>query len=127
MSKSPEQEIFDAIYSTCLNLGYRTYDYLPPNETQYPFVYIGEVFQQDRHTKSGLFGDIQVTVHIFNDRKKRKETTTMRDTIKNELYKLKRAGNINVMLKRGTGQILIDNSTSEPLLHGILELEFTYN
>jgi hypothetical protein len=127
VSKSPEQEIFDAIYSTCLNLGYRTYDYLPPNETQYPFVYIGEVFQQDRHTKSGLFGDIQVTVHIFNDRKKRKETTTMRDTIKNELYKLKRAGNINVMLKRGTGQILIDNSTSEPLLHGILELEFTYN
>jgi hypothetical protein len=127
VSKSPEQEIFDAIYSTCLNLGYRTYDYLPPNETQYPFVYIGEVFQQDRHTKSGLFGDIQVTVHIFNDRKKRKETTTMRDTIKNELYKLKRAGNINVMLKRGTGQILIDNSTTEPLLHGILELEFTYN
>lgn len=127
MSKSPEQEIFDAIFSTCLNLGYRTYDYLPPNGTQYPFVYIGEVFQQDRHTKSGLFGDIQVTVHIFNDRKKRKETTTMRDTIKNELYKLKRAGNINVMLKRGTGQILIDNSTSEPLLHGILELEFTYN
>lgn len=127
MSKSPEQEIFDAIYSTCLNLGYRTYDYLPPNGTQYPFVYIGEVFQQDRHTKSGLFGDIQVTVHIFNDRKKRKETTTMRDTIKNELYKLKRAGNINVMLKRGTGQILIDNSTSQPLLHGILELEFTYN
>jgi hypothetical protein len=127
VSKSPEQEIFDAIFSTCLNLGYRTYDYLPPNGTQYPFVYIGEVFQQDRHTKSGLFGDIQVTVHIFNDRKKRKETTTMRDTIKNELYKLKRAGNINVMLKRGTGQILIDNSTSEPLLHGILELEFTYN
>lgn len=127
MSKSPEQEIFDAIYSTCLNLGYRTYDYLPPNGTQYPFVYIGEVFQQDRHTKSGLFGDIQVTVHIYNDRKKRKETTTMRDTIKNELYKLKRAGNINVMLKRGTGQILIDNSTSQPLLHGILELEFTYN
>jgi hypothetical protein len=127
VSKSPEQEIFDAIYSTCLNLGYRTYDYLPPNETQYPFVYIGEVFQQDRHTKSGLFGDIQVTVHIFNDRKKRKETTTMRNTIKNELYKLKRAGNINVMLKRGTGQILIDNSTSQPLLHGILELEFTYN
>lgn len=127
MSKSPEQEIFDAIFSTCLNLGYRTYDYLPPNGTQYPFVYIGEVFQQDRHTKSGLFGDIQVTVHIYNDRKKRKETTTMRDTIKNELYKLKRAGNINVMLKRGTGQILIDNSTSQPLLHGILELEFTYN
>jgi hypothetical protein len=127
VSKSPEQEIFDAIFSTCLNLGYRTYDYLPPNGTQYPFVYIGEVFQQDRHTKSGLFGDIQVTVHIYNDRKKRKETTTMRDTIKNELYKLKRAGNINVMLKRGTGQILIDNSTSEPLLHGILELEFTYN
>ena len=127
IEKSAEQEVFDAIFMTCLNLGYRTFDYLPAKDTQYPFVFIGEIFQQDRHTKSGLFGDIQATVHIYNDYKKRRETTTMRDTIKRELYKLKRAGSINLTLKRGTGQILIDNSTPEPLLHGFLELEFTFN
>ena len=127
IEKSAEQEVFDAIFVTCLNLGYDTYDYLPAKDAKYPFVFVGEIFQQDRHTKSGLFGDIQATVHIYNDRKKRRETTTMRDTIKHELYKVKRAGNIYLRLKRGTGQILIDNSTPEPLLHGILELEFTFN
>lgn len=127
IEKSPEQEVFDAIFATCLRLGYRTFDYLPADGTAYPFVYVGEIFQQDRHTKSGLFGDIQATVHIYNDRKKRRDTTTMRDTIKRELYKVKRAGNINLTLRRGTGQILIDNTTPEPLLHGVLELEFTFN
>lgn len=126
IEKSPEQELYDAIFQTCLNLGYRTYDYLPPDGTQYPFVFIGEIFQQDRHTKSGLFGDIQVTVHVYNNYKERRETTTMRDNIKQSLYRLKQAGSINVILKEGTGQIFIDGTGTEPKLHGILELDFTY-
>lgn len=126
IEKSPEQELYDAIFQTCLSLGYRTYDYLPPDGTQYPFVFIGEIFQQDRHTKSGLFGDIQVTVHIYNNYKERRETTTMRDNIKHSLYRLKQAGNIYVRLRGGTGQILIDDTGTAPKLHGILELDFTY-
>lgn len=127
VEKSPEQTIFDTIFATCLNLGYRTFGYLPPDKTQFPFVYIGEIFQQDRHTKSGLFGDVQVTVHVYHDYEERKETTTMRDTIKRELYRITRAGDIYIRLKRGTGQIIIEKSTGQPLLHGILELEFTFN
>jgi len=126
IEKSPEQELYDAIFLTCLNLGYSTYDYLPPDGTQYPFVFIGELFQQDRHTKSGLFGDIQVTVHVYNNYKERRETTTMRDNIKLALYRLKQAGSINVILKEGTGQIFIDDTGTVPKLHGILELDFTY-
>src|SRR5690625_768139 len=126
IDKSQEQELYDAIFLTCLNHCYRTYDYLPPDGTQYPFVFIGEIFQQDRHTKSGLFGDIQVTVHVYNNYKERRETTTMRDNIKQALYRLKQAGNINVILKEGTGQILIDDTGTVPKLHGILELDFTY-
>jgi len=126
LEKSPEQEVFDVVYMKCQQLGYDVYDYLPPEQTAYPFVYVGEVFQQDRHTKSGLFGDVQVTVHVYNDYQKRRETTTMRDRIKHELYKVRNAGSINLTLKRGTGQIFIDDSTTEPLLHGVLELEFTF-
>lgn len=126
IEKSPEQEVFDAIFIESQNLGYRTFDYLPPGNTEYPFVFIGEIFQQDRHTKSGLFGDIQATVHVYNHYRDRRETTTMRDSIKHAMYQKKQAGSINLTLKRGTGQIIIDDSFSQTLLHGILELEFTF-
>src|SRR5690625_5250600 len=126
IEKSPEQELYDAIFLTCLNLGYSTYDYLPPDGPQYPLVFIGELFQQDRHTKSGLFGDIQVTVHGYTNYKERRETTTMRDNIKLALYRLKQAGSINVILKEGAVQIFIDDTGTVQKLDGILELDFTY-
>lgn len=124
--KSPEQLLFDEIFKVCLNLGYNTFDYLP-EKTSYPFVYIGEIFQQDRRTKSHLYGDVQVTVHIYNDYRKRAETTSMRDNIKLALYNTKKAGPMNISLKNATGQILIDDTTPETLLHGILELDFRFN
>lgn len=127
MENSPEQRVFDAIFEVCQRLGYRVFDYLPAKETSYPFVYVGEIFQQDKQTKSHLYGDIQATVHIYNDYKKRRETTSMRDNIKLEMYKVKNVDGMRLKLNRGTGQILIDDTTPETLLHGILELEFTFN
>ena|SRR5699024_4318132 len=127
MENSPEQRVFDAIFKVCQRLNYRVFDYLPARETPYPFVYVGEIFQQDRQTKSNLYGNIQATIHIYNDYKKRRETTSMRDNIKLEMYRIKDIDGMRLKLNRGTGQILIDDSTPETLIHGILELEFTFN
>ena len=45
MSKSPEQELFDAVYSAIQDKGYTVYDYLPQENEQveYPFVVVGGV------------------------------------------------------------------------------------
>lgn len=129
VERSPDQAIYDALYSICLNLGYDAYDYLPGKEAPYPFVFIGEIFEQSRNTKTKRIGDYQITLHIYHTEPKynRKAVTDMREAIKREYYKLKRAYGYQMIPKRHNGQIIIDTSTNIPLLHGILELDMTIN
>lgn len=129
VEKSPDQAIYDALYSICLNLGYDAYFELPDNNASYPFVFIGEIFEQSRSTKGHVFGDYQITLHIYHTEPKynRKAVTDMREAIKREYYKLKRAYGYQMISKRHNGQIIIDTSTNIPLLHGILELDMTIN
>lgn len=127
IKKSPEQAIHDAIFAISLQLGYQTYNYRPGNETIYPFVFVGEIFEQSRRTKSNLFGDYQVTVHIYaNDPKRdRMKVTTMQNNIKHAFYQLKRVNSYQVIPKRHNGQIITENSTGSSFIHGILELDMT--
>lgn len=125
--KSPQQQLFDAIFRASLDLGYRTFDYLPANDAGYPFVFIGEQFDQDRRTKQFLFGDVQQTIHVYNSIRNRRETTTMIDRLKVECRKLKRTENFYVTCKNVTGRIIQDDSTPNVLWHGIIEAEFTFH
>ncbi|MGM0940361.1 MAG: hypothetical protein ACQEWU_05225 [Bacillota bacterium] len=127
--KSPQQQIFDAVFLIAKNLGYSTFDYLPPKEegVPYPFVFIGEQFDQDQRTKSMIYGNIQQTVHIFHTYKKRRELTTMMDKLKIGFRKLKRTDNFYVRYLNINAQTIIDNSTGEPLLHGIIEVEYQFH
>ncbi|MDY0394790.1 hypothetical protein ACFSMW_06605 [Virgibacillus halophilus] len=125
--KSPQQQIFDAVYAASLKLGYATFDYLPANKVAYPFVFVGEQSDQDRRNKSIIYGDVQQTVHIYHNYKKRRELTTMMDKLKVSCRSLKRTENFYVTCKNITAQTITDDSTADPLLHGILEVEFTFN
>lgn len=129
IEKSPDQAIHDAIFLACMNLGYSVYNYLPGDEAPNPFVFVGEIFEQSRRTKFNVFGDYQVTVHIYaNDpQRDRKKVTDMRDNIKKAFYKLKTANGYQIIPKRHNGRIMNDNSTGVTLIHGILELDMTIN
>lgn len=110
-----------------MNLGYNTFDYLPPDKTGYPFVFVGEQFDQDLMTKSVVYGLVNQTIHIYHNYRKRRELTDMMNALKREFRKLKRAGNYHIAVRNMNAQTLIDNSTGEPLLHGIIEVEFRFN
>ena len=127
LPKSPHQQIFDAIYAASLKLGYATFDYLPPSSQSLPFVFIGEQFDQDRKTKDVLYGDIQQTIHVYGSHKKRREVTTMVNQLKVAIRSIKRTPNFYVNVKNVRGRMMIDNSTSEPLLHGVIEIDLTFN
>jgi len=127
MKVSPQQQIYNTIFSSSLGLGYATFDYLPPKEQKLPFVYVGEQFDQDRRTKTFLFGDVQQTIHIYHDIKGRGELTSMMNELKVELRKLKRTDNFYVTCKQINAQTLTDTTGNTPLLHGIIEAEFTFN
>ncbi|WP_339165371.1 hypothetical protein [Siminovitchia sp. FSL W7-1587] len=125
--KSPQQQIFDAIFASSLKLGYRTFDYLPANEVGYPFVYVGEQHDFDLRTKSNIYGNVVQVIHIFHNYKKRRELTTMIDALKVRCRKLKQTENFYVTCRNISSQTLIDDSAGEPLLHGIIEVEFQFH
>lgn len=125
--KSPQQQIFDAVFLASLRLGYRTYDYLPAKDVGYPFVYIGEQSDQDRRTKTFICGNVQQTIHIYHLIENRRGLTDMMDALKVELRKIKRTENFYVTYKNISAQTMQDNSTPQPLWHGVIEVEFTFN
>ncbi len=125
--KSPQQQVFDAVYISSLNLGYATYDYLPANQVAYPFVFLGEQFDQDKATKSVIYGDVQQTIHVYHTHKKRRELTDIMNNIKASLRRLKNTDTYYVRVRNITAQTLPDNTTGEPLLHGIIEVEFQFH
>ena len=125
---SPQQEIFMAIRGICTKLGYTVYDYLPPDGVAYPFVFVGEQYSNDQANKSAVFGTVNQTVHIYhNDYKKRGTTTTMMDAIKTEIRKLKSTPHFYVRVRSMDDQILTDNTTATPLLHGVIEIAIQFN
>lgn len=125
--KSPQAQIYDAVFLVAYNLGYSVFDYLPADKVGYPFVFAGEYFSNDRKTKSIKYGNVVQTVHIYHTHKGRRELTTMIDKIKAECEKLKRTENFYITCKDTSDQVMLDNSTSEALLHGILEVEFQFH
>ncbi|MBN6206384.1 hypothetical protein JYK21_07955 [Ralstonia pickettii] len=129
MRKKPDQSIYDAIYKISLQLGFNTYNYLPAGNTPYPFVYVGETFKVSRRTKFNRFGDYVVRVHVYADdpERSRKTVTEMLNVIENAFYGLKKTEGYQVLNHDTNGQIVDDNSTGTPLLHGLLSCEATLN
>lgn len=125
--KSPQQQIYDAVFLVAHNLGYSVFDYLPANQVAYPFVFVGEQIDQDLVTKSSVYGRVQQTIHFYHTHRKRRVVTSMMDAVKAECRRLKRTENFYITVKKVSARTLPDNSTGEPLLHGIVEIEFQFN
>ena len=125
----PQQELFTKIKTMIEALGYSTYDgFLPPDGTPYPFVYIGESQLIDDANKTAVFGTVNQTIHIWsNTPKKRGTVSSMLLAIKQALRPMEHTDNFSWSLRNVSQQILPDNTTKQPLLHGILELEFYFS
>lgn len=125
--KSPQQQIFDAVFKTSENLGYRTFDYLPASEARYPFVFVGEQFDQDRNLKDAVIGTVEQTIHVYEAQRNRRALTDMMDNLKREIRNLKRTENFYITLVGINARTIPDNSTPKPLWHGIIEITIKFN
>lgn len=119
---SPEQQLFNRVYSLILGLGYDAYSYLP-GDVAYPFVHIGEQFKQhERTNKDRLDTQSQLTVHVWgNDWRRRGDITSMMYAIEQAIVK-----EFGVRAELISTQMLTDNSTNTPLMHGLIELDINY-
>ena len=118
---SPEQRAYIDVYLMLVDLhgGDKVYDYIPPAETKYPFIRIGEQFgATNRMHKDALHKNTDITIHFWHNNMRQRGTFSrlMSDT---EAALIEHFG---VDGERINTQILEDHSTGGPLLHGVLEV-----
>ncbi len=129
MERDPQQELFTALLLKIKELGYDVYDgYLPPDGTPYPFVYLADSQQTDADTKSEVVGVVYQTIHVYSNTPKNRGTVSgMLLDIKTACRRLEHTENFAWLLKNVDQRIHPDDTTKEPLLHGILQLEFRFS
>lgn len=125
--KSPQQQIFDLVFSISEQLGYKTFDYLPAEKVGYPFVFIGEQYDSDIRNKSVIHGQVNQSVHIYHDYRKRTELSLMIDNIRYEIRKAYRTESFSIDCRGIDSRILIDDSDARVLNHGLMEIDFVFN
>lgn len=128
-SMDPQQELFTRLKTDIEELGYSVYDgFLPPENTPYPFIYLGDMQQIDDANKTAVFGNVYQTIHIWSDNPRNRGTVSqiMLD-IKTVCRKIEHTKNFAWLLLNVNQRIISDNTTKSPLLHGVLEIEYKFS
>ena len=126
-----QQELFSALLVKLKkefeSKGVNVYDtFLPSEETPYPYVYVGNSqLIDDYGNKTMILGSITQVVDVWhNNPRKRGELSEIMMIVKNVARQINRTNNFAFQIKDINQRILPDTSTSEPLMHGVLELDF---
>ena len=125
----PQQEIFSRLHFDISSKGYDVYDgYLPPENTPYPFVYMGDCNQIDDANKTAVFGNVYQTIHVWSNKpQNRGDFSKIMLEIKNICRNIDKTRNFSWLVKNVTQRIIPDNTTKTPLLHGVLEVDFRFS
>lgn len=125
----PQQELFSALLTKLRKMGYDVYDgFLPPKNTPYPFIYLADSTQIDEENKSAVFGRVSQTIHVWHNSPKQRGTVSkiLLDA-KTMCRKLEKTDNFSWFVRDVNQRILSDDTTKQPLLHGILSVEFSFS
>ena len=113
----PQQELFSTLLTELKNTGYDVYDgFLPPDNTPYPFVYLADNQQIDDRNKTAVFGSVYQS-----------DVSQILLKIKGICRAIRRTSNFNWDVRNIEQRILSDTTTTQPLLHGILNVEFYFD
>lgn len=119
----PQQELFTAYKLKLEAKGYAVYDgVLPPKNTPYPFIYLGNFGQNDQQLKNAVNGFVYPTIHVWHDNPRQRGTVSaMLLDIKRVIYQTEKTAGISWIVQSVNERIIPDNTTKTPLLHGIVE------
>lgn len=125
----PQQELFTRVKLDLEAAGFAVYDgFLPPEGTAYPFVYLGDMQQIDSENKSAILGTVHQTIHVWSNTPKNRGTVSrMLLDIKTACRAIKRTTSYAWAVRGVSQQIFPDTTTTTPLLHGVLDLEFKFS
>lgn len=125
----PQQELFSTLLTELKKMGYDVYDgFLPPKNTPYPFIYLADSTQIDEENKTAVFGRVSQTIHVWHNSPKQRGTVSkMLLDAKTMCRKLEKTDNFSWFVRDVNQRILSDDTTKQPLLHGILSVEFSFS
>ena len=126
-----QQELYSALLialkTKYKDTGIGVYDtFLPPDGTPYPFVYLGDSQTVDDYgNKSFIGGHVYQTVHVWHDDPKKRGTQSkIMAEIKDIARHIRDTKSYHWSIRNINQQVIPDTTTSQPLLHGVLDLEF---
>lgn len=125
----PQQELFSKLKKDLEAKGFAVYDgFLPPEGTPYPFVYLGDSQQTDDANKSAVFGNVFQTIHVWHNNPRQRGTVSqILLEIKLSCRLIEHTDNFAWNVLNITQQILKDDTTATPLLHGVLDVEWKFS
>jgi hypothetical protein len=123
-----QQELFTTLKLNIERQGYAVYDgALPPADTPYPFVYLGDFAQNDRDTKSHPYGNVFPTIHVWhNNPNERGTVSEMLRQVKLICRRISHTQTYAWSVRNVNSRIITDTTTRQPLLHGIVEGEWFF-
>lgn len=125
----PQQEIFTAYKLALEAKGYSVYDgELPPKNTPYPFIYLGDFRQTDSFLKNAVVGFVYPTIHVWhNNTRQRGTVSKIIVDIKRAVVECEKTANYSWIIQSLDSQIIPDNTTKAPLLHGVVEVGLKFS
>ena len=125
----PQQELFSELLTT-LKTNYDVYDgALPALDVPYPFIYMGASrLLDDYGNKTQVLGTVYQTIDVWhNDTTKRGTLSALLLAVKQAARDIGYTTNFAWRIKNITQNILTDSTTTTPLMHGVLDLEFRFS
>lgn len=123
---SPQQEVFTHCLVLAKGLG-AAYDYIPDDGSAFPFFYIGEQFSLDQANKTAVFGQVNQTIHLFhNDRRRRGDLSKLMEDFIQSLRKDKETRSYYIHILQVNQQVIYEKVGKESMLHGIIEVRIHF-
>lgn len=103
-------------------------DLIVPEGTPYPFIQMGNTQDLSEFgVKGGFFGKASLDIHVWhNDPRKRGDFSSLMFSIRRLAAQLSATPGYGWCLSGSDEQVIPDNTTKEPLMHGVLSFEFKY-
>lgn len=117
-----DQTIYNKAYALIEGMGFTVYPYKQMNDVALPFVEMANVTTERRATKSGCLQTIELSIDVWGLAANRQEVTTMKYKIINKLIE-----HFQVKESQIEERILIDTTTNDVLLHGVLVVPIYVN
>lgn len=128
LNKQPDQQIHDELIKRSTLLGLPAFPFLPDDNEPYPFMVVAYTQIIPQPTKSRLIGEVAVQVDVWGSKDDRKLVSDWVGKLMEEFSNIRQINSRQWFMDlTSSTQIVKDNSTSELLYHGILDLKFKFH